>query len=157
MTSRTIKSWTDKLNDSKDLPKIITLTGKPKEKWGAGTMVIPSPLEVDQMMKKVRKGQLATTNDIRTALAAKHGATMCCPLTTGIFAWIAANAAEEQRSQGKKSVTPYWRTLKAGGLLNEKYPGGIENQKRLLEAERHQVVAKGKRYYVREYERALQS
>jgi alkylated DNA nucleotide flippase Atl1 len=157
MSPKTKKSWSEKLADSKDLPKVIRLKGKPREKWGAGTMVIPAPLEVDQMMRKVPKGKVTTINEIRVALAEKHGATVCCPLTTGIFAWIAANAAEEKRSQGKKSLTPYWRTLKSGGLLNEKYPGGIENQKKLLEAERHLVVAKGKRYRVDQYERALQT
>lgn len=155
MNSKRSKSWVDKLNDSKDLPKVVKLAGKPREKWGAGTMVVPAPLEVDEMMKRVPKGKLTTINEIRAALAEKHGATMCCPLTTGIFAWIAANAAEEKRGMGQKTVTPYWRTLKSGGLLNEKYPGGIDNQKRLLESERHVVIAKGKRYCVHQYERAL--
>lgn len=156
MSLRKGKSWVDKLNDSKDLPKVIRLKGKPKEKWGPGTMVIPAPLEVDHLMRNVPKGKLTTVNAIRSALAEKHGTTLCCPLTTGIFAWIAANAAEERRSEGKKAVTPYWRTLKSGGILNEKYPGGIENQKKLLEAERHVVIAKGKRYCVDQYENALQ-
>lgn len=42
-------------------------------------------------------------------------------MTTGIFAWIAAHAAEEQRQQGKRDITPYWRTLKSGGVINPKY------------------------------------
>ena len=55
-------------------------------------------------------------------------------------------------------VTPYWRTLKANGELNAKYPGGIEAQKEKLEAEGHTIVQKGRkniRYYVKDYERAL--
>ena len=62
-------------------------------------------------------------------LAKRHGATIGCPLTTGIFAWIAAQAAEDDFKAKQKDATPYWRTLKSGGYLNEKYPGGISAQK----------------------------
>jgi len=88
-------------------------------------------------------------------LAKKHKATIGCPITTGIFAWVAANAAEERKQKGEKSVTPYWRTLKVGGVLNEKYPGGAEAQKKLLEKEGHKIVQKGKKYVVVDYEKAL--
>lgn len=49
-------------------------------------------------------------------------------MTTGIFAWISAHAAEEAAAEGVQDVTPYWRTLKSDGELNEKYPGGVEQQ-----------------------------
>ncbi len=93
-------SWQEKLNSSKNLPKVEEITGRMTKKWGAGTLVIPAPLEVDQLMKKVPKGKLVTINEIRLALANKHHATISCPLTTGIFAWISANAAEEQKTAG---------------------------------------------------------
>ena len=94
-------------------------------------------------------------NEIRAALAKKHGATICCPITTGIFAWIAANAAEEQKQKGEKNITPHWRTLRTGGVINEKYPGGVEHQKLLLEKEGHRVVQKGRKYVVADYEKSL--
>ena len=94
-------------------------------RWGRGTVVIPAPFEVDALMKRVPRGKLTTINEIRAALARKHRATIGCPITTGIFAWIAANAAAEAAAAGQKAITPYWRTLKAGGQLNEKYPGGL--------------------------------
>jgi len=125
------------------------------KRWGSGTIVIPSPMEVDAMMRKVPKGKLVTINEIREALAKKHNATICCPMTTGIFAWIAANAAEEQRQKGKKDVTPYWRTLKTGGLINPKYPGGVERQKELLAEEGHKIIQEGKKYVVADYEKFL--
>jgi NAD(P)H-nitrite reductase large subunit len=125
------------------------------KKWGTGTLVIPAPIEVDELMRKVPKGKLITINEIRAALAKKHGTNVCCPLTTGIFAWIAANAAEEQRQKGEKDITPYWRTLKTGGIINPKYPGGVERQKELLEKEGHKVVRKGKKYIVVNYEKSL--
>jgi alkylated DNA nucleotide flippase Atl1 len=144
-------TWSQKLNDSKDYPKVEELTGKMAEKWGTGTLVIPAPIEVDQLMRKVPKGKLVTINEIRLALAKKHKATIGCPLTTGIFAWISAHAAEEQKQEGAIDVTPYWRTLKTGGLINEKYPGGFEAQKLLLEQEGHMVVKRGKKYFVKDY------
>src|SRR5262249_8799660 len=116
---------------------------------------VPAPLEVDAMMRRVPKGRLITINEIRAALASKHRVDVCCPITTGIFAWIAANAAEESAADGKKQITPYWRTLKAGGELNPKYPGGVERLTKLLKAEGHRVVAKGKRMVVADYEKSL--
>jgi alkylated DNA nucleotide flippase Atl1 len=118
-------------------------------------MVIPAPREVDGIMKKVPRGKLITINQIRAALAKRHQADFACPITTGIFAWIAANAAEEAVREGQKRVTPYWRTLKSGGELNEKYPGGIAKLKQRLEAEGHKVVKKGKRHSVADFEKAL--
>ncbi len=150
------KTWKEKLHDSKDLPKVVELTGKQAEKWGEGTMAIPSPLEVDEIMRKVPKGKLITINIIRQKIAEKHGATIGCPVTTGIFAWIAAHAAEEAKAEGKKRITPWWRTLKEGGVLNPKYPGGVQKQMELLEAEGHTVVPKGKKNFkVLDYEKKL--
>jgi alkylated DNA nucleotide flippase Atl1 len=106
-------------------------------------------------MRKVPRGKLTTINEIRQALAVKHNATIGCPMTTGIFAWVAANAAEEQRQLGKTDITPYWRTLKVNGLINEKYPGGAEAQTVLLEQEGHVVVRKGKNCFVKDYEKSV--
>lgn len=149
------KSWVEKLHDSKDFPKVQVITEKLSKRWGTGTVVIPAPLEVDALMKNVPEGKLVTINQIREALAKRHKATISCPITTGIFARVAAGAAEEQKQQGIKDTTPYWRTLRAGGVINPKYPGGVEGQKRLLEAEGHTISQKGKNYVVVNYEKAL--
>ncbi len=122
------KSWKEKLADAKDLPKVERITGRMSKRWGTGTVVIPAPMEVDEIMRSVPKGKVITINQIRERLAKKHGATIGCPITTGIFAWVAAHAAEEEAEQGKKRITPYWRTLKSEGELNEKYPGGVKAQ-----------------------------
>jgi len=149
------KSWKEKLLESKGLPKVEKLDGKMRDQWGVGTIVIPAPIEVDEIMKMVPKGKLITINEIRERLAKKHHATIGCPFTTGIFAWIAAYAAEEDRAMGMKNITPYWRTLKTGGIVNEKYPGGVLHMKELLEAEGHRVIKKGKTYVVENYQAAL--
>jgi alkylated DNA nucleotide flippase Atl1 len=148
-------TWVEKLNDSKGLPKVEKITDKLSKRWGTGSVVIPAPIEVDELMRKVPSGKLTTINDIRASLARKHKATIGCPMTTGIFAWVAANAAEEREQQGEKNITPYWRTLKTGGVLNEKYPGGAEAQKLRLEREGHMVIKKGKKHKVLNYEKAL--
>ncbi len=153
--SKKRKSWQEKLEDSKGLPVVEKITDKMSKRWGTGTVVIPAPKEVDEIMKKVPKGKLITINGIREILAQKHGATIGCPITTGIFAWIAANAAEEAIEEGKKDITPYWRTLKTGGFINEKYPGGVEAQKKILEKEGHKVIQKGKRFFVSNFEKNL--
>lgn len=93
-------------------------------RWGTGTVVIPAPREVNEIMGKIPKGKVITINEIRSILARKHSASISCPITTGIFAWVAAHAAAEMAAEGEKDITPYWRMLKSGGELNEKYPGG---------------------------------
>ena len=149
------KSWREKLADGKGLPKVGEVTGKMSKRWGDGTMVIPAPSEVDALMKQVPKGKLATINELRAALAVKHKVTFACPITTGIFSWIAAHAADEAAAEGAKKVTPYWRTLKTGGELNPKYPGGAAGIARRLRAEGHKIVNKGKRSLVADYQKSL--
>lgn len=151
------KTYNEKLHDSKDLPRVEKITDKMSKVWGSGTVVIPAPLEVDELMRKVPKSEVTTINEIRSALARRHKATIGCPITTGIFANIAAHAAEEQKEKGQRDTTPYWRTLKSGGVINEKYPGGAEAQKLLLEAEGHEIVRKGSKYVVAGYEKTMAS
>ena len=153
--SRKKKAWEEKLNDAKDLPGKITMPEKLMERWGKGKMLIPSPIEVNAVMKKVHKGPLITIDPVRQFLGDEHGVKATCPMTAGIFAWIAANAAEEVREKGRKKITPYWRTLKTGGELNAKYPGGVENLKARLENEGHSIEQRGKRFFVSEFEPKL--
>ena len=147
------KSFNEKLNFSGDLPKVEKLTN-PRliERYKANTMVIAAPKEYDKLMKKVPAGKLTTIDRMMSHMAKKHGAGCACPLTAGIFVNISAHASEER---GGKDETPWWRTLKKDGLLNEKYPGGTESQKFRLEAEGHNIVQKGKRYFVESYEEKL--
>jgi hypothetical protein len=149
------KSWRKKLMDDKGLPKVGQVTGKMSKRWGGGLMVIPAPREVDALIKKVPRGRLVTINELRAALAKKHRADFACPITTGIFAWIAAHAAAEDEVAGKKRVTPYWRALKNGGEVNAKYPGGVKEVARRLHAEGHKTVTKGKRTLVADFEKKV--
>lgn len=149
------KTWREKLADDKGLPKVGPVTGRMTRKWGEGIMVIPAPREVDALMKKIPRGKLTTINELRAALAKKHKADFACPITTGIFSWIAAYAAAEDAAAGRKRITPYWRTLKSDGELNPKYPGGLPALKRLLRAEGHRVAQRRNRAFVADFERAI--
>ena len=155
--SKLRKSWQEKLADDKGLPQVKEITDNMSKRWGTGTVVIPAPREVDEIMKQVPRGKVITVSEIRAFLAKKHGASIGCPLTTGIFAWVAAHAAEEAAAEGKKNITPYWRTLKSGGELNEKYPGGVEAQAARLREEGHIIEpGKGKKPpKVKDFEEAL--
>jgi hypothetical protein len=149
------KTWKEKLLDSKDLPKVIKIKGKMAKRWGIGTCVIPSPIEVNEIMKRVPNGKLITINEICYLLAKKHNSSISCPITTGIFAWISANAAQEAMIEGKKRITPYWRTLKTNGELNPKYPAGLEKMAILLKKEGHTIIHKGKRIFVEDFKKKL--
>ena len=155
MANEDKKDFNAMLNDSKDMPKIQVITDeKSIEKYGGNRMSFAPPIEYDRVMRQVTFGKLITVGGIREYFAKQSGADFTEPITAGIFVSIAAWASF-QRQEDK---TPYWRTLKANGELNPKYPGGVEAQKELLEKEGHTIIARGRkniRYYVKDYEKAL--
>lgn len=147
------KTFNEKLQNSKNMPK-IEIIDDPRSiaRYGGERMLISPPLFYDEAMKRIPKGLVITTDRIRAYLAQKQSADFTCPLTAGIFVNIAAHASVER---GGEDETPYWRTLKKDGELNEKYPDGIDGQKLLLETEGHKIVQKGKRYFVDRFEEKL--
>ncbi|MBC8523662.1 MGMT family protein [PVC group bacterium] len=145
--ARAKKSWREKLADSKELPKIIRPRGKGVKHYG-DRMLVPAPIQVDAMMKKVRKGKVMTIATMREKLAKQNNATSTCPLCSGIFAWVSSHAAQEAEDEGRKRITPWWRTVKSKGELNPKYPGGMEEQAKRLRKEGHKIVKRGKRWFV---------
>lgn len=132
------KSWKEKLHNQ-DHSKIVQIPARMAKRFGTGTMLIPKPLDVDALIRKARKGKLLTVSEIRSKLARDNSVDTACPLTTGIFVRIVAEAAEEDLRDGKKQVTPYWRVIKDDGSLNEKFPGGAKAQARRLKEEGHSV------------------
>jgi len=146
------KTYNEKLANSGDLPTIETLSDpKAVQRFGGERMLIAPPLSYDAIMKAVPGGKVTTADRIRDYLAQKHGADCTCPLTAGMFINIAAHASAERDT----NPTPYHRTLKKDGELNEKYPEGCDGQKLLLELEGHRVIQKGKRYFVENYQDSL--
>jgi hypothetical protein len=157
------KTWQEKLEDKASLPKVLKLEkGFPcynaVHKMGAEAgddIVLVNPSEVVEIMKQVPKGKLITIVEICKKIAKQHNVKGCCLLTTGIFIMTMANAAEEAARDGKSLDIPYWRTLKSGGFLNPKYPGGQEAYKRLLEQEGYNIVQKGKNFLVQDFQEYL--
>lgn len=149
------KDFNAMLRDGKDMPKIQIITDEASiKKYGGNRMYFAPPMDYDRVMRRVPFGKVITVGEIREYFAAQNGADFTEPITAGIFVSIAAWASH-QRSEDK---TPYWRTLRAGGELSSKYPGGAEAQKEKLEAEGHTVIQKGRtniKYYVKDYEKTL--
>lgn len=155
MANEEKKDFNAMLHDSKDMPKIQVITDRKSiEKYGGDRMYFAPPIDYDCVMRRIPRGKLITVGEIRAYFAEKSGADFTEPITAGIFVSIAAWASYQRR----EDETPYWRTLKANGELNPKYPGGVMAQKEKLEAEGHVVIQKGRtniRYYVKDYEDAL--
>ena len=147
------KTYNEKLNFAGDLPKVEDLSEKPESvtRYGGTKLLIAAPIQYNEIMAMIPEGKLTTTDRIRAYLASQAFADATCPLTAGIFVNICAHASEERDSD----KIPWWRTLKTKGELNEKYPGGIDEQKHLLIMEGHTVIQKGKKYYVENYEDSL--
>lgn len=143
------------LHQCRDLPRMQVVTdAKTIAQYGGRKMYVASPLEYDRVMKQVPFGKVCTVPVIRAWLARQNGADFTEPMTAGLFISMAAWASHQRTTE----LTPYWRTLKAGGELHDKYPGGALAQKEQLEAEGHTIVQKGRkrvRYFVRDYESVL--
>lgn len=133
------KSWKEKLHNQ-DHSKVVEIPARMVKRFGSGTMLIPKPLDVDALIRKAKKGKLLTVSEIRSKLARDNKVDTACPLTTGIFVRIVAEAAEEELRDGKKRVTPYWRVIRDDGSLNEKFPGGVNAQARRLKEEGHSIL-----------------
>lgn len=155
MANEDKKDFYAMLNDSKDMPKIQIITDKKSiEKYGGDKMYFAPPIDYDRIMRLVPFGKILTVGKIREYFAMQNGADFTEPITAGIFVSIAAWASEQRADD----ETPYWRTLKANGELNPKYPGGVEAQKEKLEAEGHMIIQKGRtniKYFVKDYENSL--
>lgn len=149
------KDFNAMLHRDAGMPKIQIITDPAAiQKYGGEKMYFAPPVDYDRIMRSVPRGRLLTVGSIRAYLARKNGADFTDPITAGIFVSIAAWASHQRR----EDKTPYWRTLKAGGELNAKYPGGVEEQKKRLEDEGHTILQKGRthpRYVVKDYESAL--
>lgn len=157
MANEDKKDFNAMLHDSKDMPKFQVITDeKSIEKYGGDRMYFAPPIDYGRVMRLVPYGKLLTVGVIREHFAKVSGADFTEPITAGIFVSIVAWAS----FQRKDDKTPYWRTLKANGELNAKYPGGIEAQKEILENEGHTIIQRGRKnikYYVKDYENALYS
>ena len=152
MANEDKKDFNAMLHRANGMPRVQLVTDEATvKKYGGTRMYFAPPLDYDALMRQVPPGRLTTVGELRGFLALCAGADFTDPITAGIFVSIAAWAS----FQRGMDETPYWRTLKAGGELNPKYPGGTEAQKVKLEAEGHTIIQKDRtniRYFVKDYE-----
>lgn len=155
MANESKKNFNAMLHDSKDMPKIQLISdARSIEKYGGSRMYFAPPIDYDRAMRRVPFGKVTTVGTIRALFARQNGADFTEPITAGVFVSIAAWASAQRAGD----ETPYWRTLKSNGELNEKYPGGVAAQREKLAAEGHEIIARGRtniRYYVKDYEKSL--
>lgn len=155
MANESKKDFNAMLHDSKDMPKIQLISdARSIEKYGGSRMYFAPPIDYDRAMRRVPFGKVTTVGTIRALFARQNGADFTEPITAGVFVSIAAWASAQRAGD----ETPYWRTLKSNGELNEKYPGGVAAQREKLAAEGHEIIARGRtniRYYVKDYEKSL--
>ena len=155
MANEDKKDFNAMLHDKKDMPKLQIITDqKSIEKYGGSKMYFAPPIDCCNRFCKICTIQLRKVfsyfpnSNHFTIRNFFH--YLIIVVFVSIVAW-----ASYQRSEDE---TPYWRTLKANGELNAKYPNGIEAQKEKLEAEGHTIIQKGRkniRYYVKDYENSL--
>ncbi len=121
-------SWQEKLHNGKTWEIV-----HPKD--SVESLLIPTPLQLDDLVRLIPPGAVSTPRLLRESLAKTFGADKTCPLCTGIFLRISAEAAHESLDAGIKDVTPYWRVVDAKGKHNPKWPGGCEFQSSMLDRE----------------------
>jgi alkylated DNA nucleotide flippase Atl1 len=124
--------------------KIVAISPGMQKRFGTGTMLIPHPSDVNDRIRKVPRGKVITLTQLREKMAHAAGADTTCPLVTGLFIRIIAEAAADEIKSGKSRVTPYWRVIRDDGRLLETLPGGPTEQARHLEAEGHSIDTSAK-------------
>lgn len=119
------KSWYEKLHNGRS--PVVEVLDKPFAGLPPGSkMLISTPLEVQELVQAIPYGQSRSTADIRGELAKRHGAETTCPLTTGIFLRIVAEATLADMEEGKEPGTPFWRAIDPKSPVAKKLSCGVE-------------------------------
>ena len=119
-------------------PEVHNLDDAKAARLKGRTMLIPSPRQIEEAIGRIPEGSSKSMRDLRTEVARASGAEIACPMVSGIFWRLVAEAAEEDRAEGVERITPWWRVTK-DGKPNPKLPGGEERHRALLSAEGVQI------------------
>ena len=121
-----MQTWVEKLNCTKE-PKKKMLEKSVSGMQAGDLMYISTPKEIEAYIDAIPKGQCVTIKKMRQDLATKNSTDCTCPLTTGIYLRIVAEAALEKSAQGMKdAITPFWRVISPDDKIAEKLSCGIE-------------------------------
>jgi hypothetical protein len=121
------KTWVEKRNSSRQ-PEVEVLEKAFADIEVGEKMLIPTPQIVDAYIRNIPKGTATSMAQMRKDLAAEYHAHKTCPLTSGIFLRIVAEAAHEELAQGKpiSKITPYWRIIDEKSNAAKKLSAGVE-------------------------------
>ena len=117
------KTWQEKLNNGKE-PFVGVMNRMVGGVPAGGMMLIPTPMQVNDFIRAIPKGVSKTQQDMGAELAAEAGADVTCPMCTGIFVRISAEAAHEEMVAGKSNVTPFWRIIPPKATVRKKLTFG---------------------------------
>jgi hypothetical protein len=134
---QTKKSWLDKLNENKE-SKIKRIDIDFADIPSGSIMFIATPKIIDKYIKGIGVGKLIDIKTLRKDLAIEHNADYTCPVTTGIFLRIVAEANYEMLQQEKRleEITPFWRVIEPNSTLAKKLTFGQEFLQQQVEKER---------------------
>jgi hypothetical protein len=132
----TKKNWLDKLNEHKE-PKIKRIDIDFADIPSGSNMLIATPKIIDQYIQEIGVGKCINIKTLRKDLAIEHNADYTCPVTTGIFLRIVAEANYEKLQQGKliEEITPFWRAIEPNSALAKKLTCGQDFIQQQIEKE----------------------
>lgn len=130
------KTWKEKLLVDKQ-PEVKMIDKKFADIPAGSKMLIPTPLVVDAYIRHIPSGRTSTITKMRRDLALEYGADYTCPVTSGIFLRIAAEAAFEDYKKEKsiRKITPFWRMIEPGSPTAKKLTFGQALLKQLQRKE----------------------
>lgn len=130
------KSWTQKLNEQKQ-PHVKRIDKAFADIPAESDMLIATPMMVDAYIRQIPSGKKVSLQTMRRDLAADNHAEYTCPVTSGIFLRIVAEAAFEQYQQtgAWEGITPFWRVVDPKSPLAKKLSFGVELLKERIDAE----------------------
>jgi hypothetical protein len=121
------KTWTDKILSGR--PHEVKINEKGFADIPPGSMMlIATPKIIDEYVRQIPKGKSVSLQTMRKDLASEFNAEYACPVTTGIFLRIVAEAAHEQLTGGKalKNVAPFWRVVDENSTIGKKVSFGSD-------------------------------
>lgn len=106
----TTLSWTNQLRYSGQHE--VRPRSEADAKTGRLTL-FPSARLIDEYIRDIPAGDSRDLKSMKQELAARHGANVVCPVTTGVQLRIVAEAAHESFASGAsmEEITPVWRVM----------------------------------------------
>lgn len=130
------KSWLEKLNEKRQT-QVKRIEIDFADIPAGSNMLISTPQIIDSYINQIGYGKRINLKIMRKDLALAHHADYTCPVTTGIFLRIVAEANYEKLLQGMNAteITPFWRVIEPNSPLAKKLTFGQEFILKQLENE----------------------